>query len=439
MDNRNRKRDPIGTYRRTEEHTEDEEMGKMNLQENIKRTAREWTQRALDHLEKNERNDKNEYIPYLKLKETNLSTIYNHWIEKLTDENKNEIVELKNRMKIVGTDEGVREEFTPPFQVKEGRKVKPTNGTKQFNKQQTSRPGTSADIEISNQFGILASEGESSVMETEEAVEKEEETSKIRNKQRGGNKPKQTPQINIEREPNKEANNKSKKGKKFNPVPQTSNEETPETEQDQGQKARKQQQQGTKERNIPRIIVEKEEPFDEHDSDESDHEEIIDHNTNSEQDIADADGTNDQYQTSARPFIAKDKTCWKKHKPPRKPIRTRQENIIKRLPGSTSKTRHLKQPIEIWKYFITEEMISEIVTCTNLFIEKSKDNFSRERDARKTDAIEICALLGLIYMAGLTKSNKLNIGDLWRRDGASDSGLIFAKKKQKHIIGFELS
>ncbi|KAG5868772.1 hypothetical protein JTB14_024590 [Gonioctena quinquepunctata] len=92
-----------------------------------------------------------------------------------------------------------------------------------------------------------------------------------------------------------------------------------------------------------------EEPFDEHDSDESDHEEIIDHNTDSEQDIADADGTNDQYQTSARSFIAKDKTCWKKHKPPRKQIRTRQENIIKRLPGSTLKTRHLKQPIEIWK------------------------------------------------------------------------------------------
>ncbi|KAG5862970.1 hypothetical protein JTB14_037875 [Gonioctena quinquepunctata] len=227
-----------------------------NLQEDIKRTARERTQQALDHIERTERNNKNEYIPYLKLKESNHSTIYNHWLEKLTEENKMEILELENRRRIVGTDEAIREEFAPRFQVKEVRKGKPADERKQPSKQQISRPSTSAGIETSNRFGVLPLEGESSRMETEEEVEKEEETSRGGKKQREENKSKQTPQRNIEREPNKDARNRSIKGKTFKPVPQALTEEIPIVEQDQGQKAKKQEQQGTKERNMPRIIVE---------------------------------------------------------------------------------------------------------------------------------------------------------------------------------------
>ncbi|KAJ8938411.1 hypothetical protein NQ318_011994 [Aromia moschata] len=45
------------------------------------------------------------------------------------------------------------------------------------------------------------------------------------------------------------------------------------------------------------------------------------------------------------------------------------------------------------------------------------DNFSRVRDANLTDAIEIRALFGLLYLAGVTHANRLNTEDLWRRDG----------------------
>ncbi|KAF5289553.1 hypothetical protein FQR65_LT20793 [Abscondita terminalis] len=158
-------------------------------------------------------------------------------------------------------------------------------------------------------------------------------------------------------------------------------------------------------------------PFDKSDTEESDHEEVIDESSDSEQDIDDADGSTDEYYMTGPSFIAKNKTYWKKHKPPIRAIRTRQENIIKRLPSPTQATKVLKRPIEIWNYFFTEEIISEIVMCTNLFIEKIRNNYTRERDANKTDANEIRAMLGLIYMAGVTKSNKLNLEDLWRRDG----------------------
>ncbi|XP_074037979.1 uncharacterized protein [Leptinotarsa decemlineata] len=135
-------------------------------------------------------------------------------------------------------------------------------------------------------------------------------------------------------------------------------------------------------------------PFDESDIDESDHEEVTEHSSDSEQDIDNADENNDNYQMTGPSFIAKDNTYWKKHKPPRTAIRTRQENIIKRLPGPTQTTRLLKRPLEIWNHFFTEEILSEIVMCTNLFIEKIKTKYTRERDANKIDVTEIRALLG---------------------------------------------
>ena len=61
-------------------------------------------------------------------------------------------------------------------------------------------------------------------------------------------------------------------------------------------------------------------------------------------------------------------------------------------------------------------MIQILVEYTNIFIEKCAPNFSRERDARKTDPMETRALLGLLYMCGLHKSSRLNVRDLWSTD-----------------------
>ncbi|KAG5866695.1 hypothetical protein JTB14_019770 [Gonioctena quinquepunctata] len=109
------------------------------------------------------------------------------------------------------------------------------------------------------------------------------------------------------------------------------------------------------------------EHFDESESDayESDHEEQQLDSSDTEQDISD----NEIYETTftnSVSYIGKDGTTrWKKHKPEPKNVKTRQENIIKRLPGTTTATRGLKEPIEIWEYFITDEMINIIVNGTN--------------------------------------------------------------------------
>ncbi|KAJ8964793.1 hypothetical protein NQ314_004600 [Rhamnusium bicolor] len=44
-------------------------------------------------------------------------------------------------------------------------------------------------------------------------------------------------------------------------------------------------------------------------------------------------------------------------------------------------------------------------------------NFARERDALCTNKLEIEAILGLLYLAGVAKSSHVNICDLWATDG----------------------
>ncbi|KAJ8914727.1 hypothetical protein NQ315_017437 [Exocentrus adspersus] len=113
--------------------------------------------------------------------------------------------------------------------------------------------------------------------------------------------------------------------------------------------------------------------------DESDHseidnveEELID--SDSEQDISDSEDGEENYEFLQGTFIGKNQTTvWSKHPIPRHG-RTRIENLIKQLPG-------------------------------------------RERDAKNTDLVEIKAWIGLLYLTGVLKSSRLNLEDLWCKNG----------------------
>ncbi|KAK9754569.1 Immunoglobulin domain [Popillia japonica] len=116
-------------------------------------------------------------------------------------------------------------------------------------------------------------------------------------------------------------------------------------------------------------------------------------------------------------FIGKDKiTMWKKHQSP-KHVRTRAENLVKQLPDPKAATKKLTDPLDIWKYFITEDILKGIVDHTNEHISASAANFSRERDTARTNIYETQALFGLLYMAGVLKSSRLNVRELYSTKG----------------------
>ncbi len=156
---------------------------------------------------------------------------------------------------------------------------------------------------------------------------------------------------------------------------------------------------------------------DESEEAESDHEEEQLENSDSEQDISDVEET-DEILSNSLSFIGKDGTRWRKHSSTPRTVRTRKENIITRLPGPSAATRTLKNSLEIWEYFINDEMINMIVICTNAYIESITDKFARSRDVLPTNVVEIRALLGLLYMAGTYHANRLNAEDLWKTDGS---------------------
>lgn len=143
-------------------------------------------------------------------------------------------------------------------------------------------------------------------------------------------------------------------------------------------------------------------------------------NSGSEQDISDSekpDTDSEELPSLQTPFfIGKDKsTQWAKHIPSRS--KTRKENIIKHLPGPKGPMKNLKGIFEIWNYFFDVEMLGKIVEYTNQHITKYKDNYTRERNTKETDIAEIQALISLLYLAGVLKSSRLSVDDLWNDNG----------------------
>lgn len=141
-----------------------------------------------------------------------------------------------------------------------------------------------------------------------------------------------------------------------------------------------------------------------------------DHDSLSEQDVLSVEESEVeecQSENRQRDYIGKDKvTKWHKVKG-RTAIRTRAHNIITEASGPKGMAKTCKSPLECFQLFITDDMIAEITSCTNIYIEKLSHKYARQRDCNKTDEIEIKALIGLLILSGLCKSSHRKLKDLW--------------------------
>lgn len=181
---------------------------------------------------------------------------------------------------------------------------------------------------------------------------------------------------------------------------------------------------------------------------ETDHCEISDHNTDTEEDISNVetkrissqvkpststeeetgnvDTEQNQLQvipsTSTRGsnkhlfYHSKAHVIWKKHALP-KNVRTRSCNIITFLPGTKGNARNAIRPLDCWTCFIDNNIIETITASTNIFISKVANKYKDKNEARLTNQIEMKALIGLLYLAGLFKSGRRNSQDFWASDG----------------------
>lgn len=74
------------------------------------------------------------------------------------------------------------------------------------------------------------------------------------------------------------------------------------------------------------------------------------------------------------------------------------------LPGSKGNARNAVTEIECLKLFVNETVIKIITISGNVYIEKVRNKYQRDRDARSTDETEIAAFIGILILIGPFRS-----------------------------------
>lgn len=116
-------------------------------------------------------------------------------------------------------------------------------------------------------------------------------------------------------------------------------------------------------------------------------------------------------------WLGKDQKTWWGRQVPNAAVRTQSHNVVRERGGPRGQALTAKSPSDFWGLFITPKMVDLLVEKTNLFISEIRSNYSEELRARETDCIEIKAFIGLILLAGIYRSNRMNLSDLWASDG----------------------
>lgn len=97
-------------------------------------------------------------------------------------------------------------------------------------------------------------------------------------------------------------------------------------------------------------------------------------------------------------------------KVPSKILKTRPHNIlIKCSMGIVGQdTRNGRNELEYRNLFFTNSILEELVQWTNQHIETLHEKFARERSCCPTNQCEIKALIGLLYLVGVFRGQRLS-------------------------------
>jgi len=151
----------------------------------------------------------------------------------------------------------------------------------------------------------------------------------------------------------------------------------------------------------------------------SDHRTDSDNNTEFEDD-ADPENTSDsEAKNQVSNLMGKDGTTEWSTVIPTKNKRTSSCNILRtHLPCVKRESKNCKIPIDCFQLYVTDDMLEIVVEYTNKYIDTVSVNYNDhdKYKVKRTTLSEIEACIGLLYMAGVFKSNRQNLDDLWAND-----------------------
>lgn len=106
---------------------------------------------------------------------------------------------------------------------------------------------------------------------------------------------------------------------------------------------------------------------------------------------------------------------------------TPRHNIIPvfHRPGPQGNAKNANDPKSAFWCIIYDEIIAKTVEYTNIYIDKVRPQFTRERDARPTDIREMRSLIGILFLAGVTKACRRNVFELWDNSKGLGSEAVY--------------
>ena len=100
--------------------------------------------------------------------------------------------------------------------------------------------------------------------------------------------------------------------------------------------------------------------------------------------------------------------------------RQKRADVLPSKPGLTKHTRNITTPREAFEFFMTDEIIQEIVDFTNIRIDETLVLFNVPEESRnkyswmkQVDLVEMKAFFGLLYYRGLYNWNTMNVDILF--------------------------
>lgn len=112
---------------------------------------------------------------------------------------------------------------------------------------------------------------------------------------------------------------------------------------------------------------------------------------------------------------------WRKKQPPAN-VRTRNHNIIIKVPTLRDKARALGDsptPLQIFGLLMNQNMFQEILHWTNLKICQTREKYNRKSLSfiQDMDIIELRALIGLLIYSSVFKANNESVLSFYATDG----------------------
>ncbi|KAF9417452.1 hypothetical protein HW555_005455 [Spodoptera exigua] len=159
------------------------------------------------------------------------------------------------------------------------------------------------------------------------------------------------------------------------------------------------------------------------------------HSTNTEQSSSEVEGEVSSISPGNQLcYVGKDGCTKWNYNPLRSNVRTRAHNIVEKQPGVKLVAKNANTIMDCFLLFVSEEMLTDIVRFTNIHINKIRDQFSRERDCKEIDIVELKAFIGILYMAGIKNMNHLNLKEMWDEDGTAPDIFRAAMSRNRFLL-----